>query len=60
MIFVGQPFEQCTGLDPTADDIIARINWMRSGGPQTRTALLGVPLPYCDDYYARHECHGLV
>ncbi|XP_072021129.1 neogenin-like [Amphiura filiformis] len=55
---LGQPFDHCG--DPTPEQIIARVNWMRSGGPQTRTALLGVPLPYCDDYYARHECHGLV
>ena len=46
----------------TTEQVIERVNWMRDGavGNVARPALVGVPLPYCDDYYGIHECHGLV
>lgn len=56
----GQPLHVCSNSE-TAEQVIERVQWMRDGGALVvRPALVGVPLPYCDDYYGIHECHGLV
>ncbi|XP_072020636.1 neogenin-like isoform X2 [Amphiura filiformis] len=56
----GQPLHMCSSSE-TTEEVIERVNWMRDGGGDiARPALVGVPLPYCDDYYGIHECHGLV
>ncbi|XP_072019951.1 uncharacterized protein [Amphiura filiformis] len=49
----GQPL-YCDDAE-TPDRIRERVAWMRG-----RSGLIGVPLPYCDDYYGVHECHGSV
>ncbi|XP_072021130.1 fibronectin-like [Amphiura filiformis] len=53
----GQPLHcdiTTEGLE-TKEQILQRVSWMEG-----RAGMIGVPLPYCDDYYGVHECHGSV
>ncbi|XP_072019811.1 uncharacterized protein [Amphiura filiformis] len=49
----GQPF-YCEGSE-TVEQVKERVIWMNG-----RSAMIGLPLPYCDGYYGNHECHGAV